>query len=88
MNMQTAQDNALGTRVVILEAAIEAIAREAETALDEPTVLFMTMCRISALARQALAFSGHGHCASDAQARKWPKPSQCPPKSSPRVRAP
>jgi hypothetical protein len=45
----------LRTRLVILEAALASIDRECERALDEPTVVFMTMCRVAALTRQALA---------------------------------
>jgi hypothetical protein len=44
----------MSTRVVILEAALDAIHRECERALDEPSVVFMSMCRVAALTRQAL----------------------------------
>ncbi len=43
----------LVNRVTILEAALESIQRECESALDEPALLFMTMCRVASLTRQA-----------------------------------
>lgn len=44
----------LKTRIVILEAALACIDRECERALDRPDTLFITMCRVAAVARQAL----------------------------------
>ncbi|HEY8079204.1 MAG TPA: hypothetical protein VIF62_33965 [Labilithrix sp.] len=59
---------ALETRIIILEAALAAIGRECETALDEPTMLFMTACRVAALARQALAKPKRARARTDAEA--------------------
>lgn len=44
----------LQTRIVILEAALASIDRECEWALANPAIVFMTMCRVAALSRQAL----------------------------------
>ena len=62
---------ALRTRIVILEAALSAIDRECETALGEPSLLFMTTCRVAALAAQALRMP------KGARAGRAPRPMRC-----------
>ncbi len=47
------ESDALRTRVLILEAALACVVREADRALDEPDLLLTSMCRVSAVARQA-----------------------------------
>jgi hypothetical protein len=46
-------DRSLRTRVCILEAALACIAREADVALGRPDISFLTLCRISSIARQS-----------------------------------
>lgn len=49
-----ADRDALQTRILILEAALACIAREADRALDEPELIVTSMCRVAAIARQAI----------------------------------
>lgn len=46
-------ERSMRTRLCILEAALACIAREAEVALGRPDIAFLTMCRVSSIARQA-----------------------------------
>ncbi len=55
---QAPEPATLLTRVSILEAALESIQRECERAIDEPSLLFMTMCRVAALTRRAREAEG------------------------------
>ena len=50
------------TRVRILEAAMECIAREAEPAFEAPEVAFMALQRVSSVARQSLPREGGDIC--------------------------
>ena len=50
----TAEYETLATRVAALEAALARIQRECDHALNTPEVVFVTVCRISSVARQAL----------------------------------
>ena len=47
--------DALRTRICILEAALAFIERETELTMTRPETSFVTMCRVAAIARQALA---------------------------------
>ena len=49
-----AEIDALSTRILILEAALECIAREAELADRQPDLSFLTVRRIASVVRQTL----------------------------------